>query len=37
LGRSGAGYLKIGRQVRDYQGQIAKNTELGIELEFLLK
>ncbi len=37
LGRSGAGYLKIARQVRDYQGQIAKNTELGIELEFLLK
>ncbi len=37
LGDIGAGYLKIARQVRDYQGQIAKNTELGIELEILLK
>ncbi|MBU1356156.1 MAG: hypothetical protein KJ620_06270 [Candidatus Edwardsbacteria bacterium] len=37
LGRSGAFYLKIARQIRDYQGQITKNTELGIELEFLLK
>lgn len=37
MGRSGAFYLKIARQIRDYQGQITKNTELGIELEFLLK
>jgi hypothetical protein len=37
LGRTGAFYLKIARQIRDYQGQITKNTELGIELEFLLK
>ncbi|MDQ7797980.1 MAG: helix-hairpin-helix domain-containing protein [Candidatus Edwardsbacteria bacterium] len=37
LGRSGAGYLKIARQLRDYQGQVDQDTELGIELEFLLK
>lgn len=37
LGRSGAFYLKIARQIRDYQGEVTKNTELGMELEFMFQ
>lgn len=30
-------YLKLARQIRDYQGEVTKNTELGIEMEIMLK
>jgi len=37
IGKHGSLDLKIARQIRDYQGEISKSTEVGLELEILLK